>query len=114
MSLHPDVLTDLVILYHAGEASQASRALLEEEAIHNAALAAALAAGPRLMQPIGAAPMMKEREVMIRVRRHYRIRAVVIIVLVVALVAVWSILRTPGSPPRGRGLPDTRAVPEGK
>ena len=32
MNLHPDVLTDLTILYHAGEASQASRTLLEDAA----------------------------------------------------------------------------------
>ena len=43
MTLHPDVFTDLVILYHAGEASQESRELLEKEAQQNPALAAALA-----------------------------------------------------------------------
>ena len=41
MTLHPDVLTDLVILYHAGEASLATRALLEAEAAVNPALQAA-------------------------------------------------------------------------
>ena len=44
MTLHPDVLTDLVILYHAGEASQATRSLLETEAAANKELAAALRA----------------------------------------------------------------------
>jgi len=47
MNLHPDVLTDLVILYHAGEASEASRALLEEEAARNPRIAAALQTMPR-------------------------------------------------------------------
>jgi hypothetical protein len=37
MTLHPDVLTDLVILYLAGEASQATRELLEAEAVSNPA-----------------------------------------------------------------------------
>ena len=47
MSLHPDVLTDLVILYHAGEASEASRSLLEDEATRNPRIAAALQTMPR-------------------------------------------------------------------
>lgn len=56
MNLHPDILTDLVILYHAGEASEASRALLETEAQGNPKLAAALAAPPRGVPhlPVGA------------------------------------------------------------
>ena len=46
MTLHPDILTDLVILYHAGEASEASRKLLEEGAARNPRVAAALATPP--------------------------------------------------------------------
>ena len=41
MTLHPDVLTDLVILYHAGEASEASRRLLGAEARRNPRFASA-------------------------------------------------------------------------
>lgn len=47
MTLHPDILTDLVILYHAGEASEASQKLLEEEAARNPRVAAAFATPPR-------------------------------------------------------------------
>lgn len=47
MTLHPDILTDLVILYHAGEASLATRIFLETEARANPHLAGALAAPPR-------------------------------------------------------------------
>jgi len=52
MTLHPDILTDLVILYHAGEASQATRELLETEAATNPGVAKALAAPPRPMAPL--------------------------------------------------------------
>jgi len=94
MTLHPDILTDLVILYHAGEASQASRELLEEEAMQNPALAAALAARPRVMPPLETAPMIPEREVLKRVRRHYMYRALLAICLAVALLAVFAVLRS--------------------
>jgi hypothetical protein len=94
MTLHPDVLTDLVILYHAGEASQASRELLEREALQNPALAAALAARPRVMLPIETAPMISEREVLKRVRRHYMYRALLAVCLAVALLAVFAVLRS--------------------
>ena len=90
MTLHPDVLTDLVILYHAGEASQASRELLENEAKSNPALAAALAAPPRVMQPIDAIPMTREQEALKRVRQHYLYRALIAVGLALALVAVFS------------------------
>jgi ferric-dicitrate binding protein FerR (iron transport regulator) len=93
MTLHPDVITDLVILYHAGEASQASRELLEKEAQQNPAIAAALAARPRIMQPIEAAPMIQEREVLKRVRQHYLYRALMAIGLVLALIAMFSLVR---------------------
>jgi branched-subunit amino acid ABC-type transport system permease component len=94
MTLHPDVLTDLVILYHAGEASQASRELLEKEALQNPAVAAALAARPRVMQPIEAAPMISEREVLKRVRRHYLYRALVAIGVALALITIFAIVRS--------------------
>jgi hypothetical protein len=94
MTLHPDILTDLVILYHAGEASQASRELLEKEATQNPALAAALAARPRVMPPIETAAMMGEREVLKRVRQHYLYRAFFAVCLALALVAVFAVFRS--------------------
>lgn len=94
MTLHPDVLTDLVILYHAGEASQASRELLEREALQNPALAAALSARPRVMPPIEMAPMIREREVLKRVRQHYRYRALLAICLALALIAIFALVRS--------------------
>ena len=120
MTLHPDVFTDLVILYHAGEASQASRELLEKEALQNPALAAALAARPRVMPPIEMGPMIPEREVLKRVRQHYLYRAILAICLALAfLITIFAVVRntdrpTPGSshvsgdtPPR-----NTKATPE--
>jgi ferric-dicitrate binding protein FerR (iron transport regulator) len=118
MTLHPDVITDLVILYHAGEASQASRELLEKEAQQNPAIAAALAARPRIMQPIEAAPMIHEREVLKRVRRHYLYRAVLAICVALALIAIFAVIRserpTLGSSHVSGGAPskDTKATPE--
>jgi len=94
MSLHPDVLTDLVILYHAGEASQASRELLEKEAMQNPVLAAALAARPRMLPPLETTPMIPEREVLKRVRRHYMYRALLAICIAVALLFVFAVLRS--------------------
>ncbi len=93
MTLHPDVLTDLVILYHAGEASQASRELLENEARSNPTIAAALAAPPRVMQPIDAAPMTREQEALKRVRQHYLYRALIAFGLALAFVAILSFVR---------------------
>ncbi|MBM3752976.1 MAG: hypothetical protein FJW38_03250 [Acidobacteria bacterium] len=81
MTLHPDILTDLVILYHAGEASQASRTLLEEEARRNAQLAAALAAAPRAMAALPASGV-EERRVLRKVRSRY---------LVLAFATVWCL-----------------------
>jgi len=94
MTLHPDVITDLVILYHAGEASQASRDLLEKEAQQNPAVAAALAARPRIMQPIEVAPMFHEREALKKVRLHYMYRALIAIFIVLALIALYGLLRS--------------------
>jgi hypothetical protein len=102
MTFHPDILTDLVILYHAGEASQASRELLEKEAMQNPALATALATRPRVMPPIEAAPMITEREVLNRVRRHYLYRASIAICVALVLLIAFAVLRSekrkPGSP----------------
>jgi len=63
MNLHPDVLTDLTILYHAGEASQASRALLEDAAKNDAKLAAALAAPPRMAALPSVVPDVQRRAI---------------------------------------------------
>ena len=94
MTLHPDVLTDLVILYHAGEASQASRELLEKESQQNPALAAALAARPRVMPPIEMAPMIREQEVLKRVRQHYLYRALLAICVALVLIAIFAVVRS--------------------
>jgi hypothetical protein len=118
MTLHPDVLTDLVILYHAGEASQASRELLEKEALQNHALAAALAARPRVMPPIEMAPMIREQEVLKRVRQHYIYRALLAICLALVLIAIFALVRserrTPGSSHVSGDAPPktTKATPE--
>ena len=72
MTLHPDILTDLIVLYHSGEASQASRALLEEEAARNPQIAAALAAGSRTIPLLPASPAPDERKVLRRVRLRYQ------------------------------------------
>ena len=117
MTLHADVLTDLVILYHAGEASLASRELLENEAMHNPSLAAALAARPRAMPPIETAPMIPEREVLKRVRRHYMYRAVLAICLALVLLVAFAVLRNekrnPGSSSVSGDAPhsDSKAPP---
>ena len=73
MTLHPDILTDLIILYHAGEAPQASRALLEEEAARNPQIAAALAATSPKPAPLPAYPAPDERKVLRRVRLRYQV-----------------------------------------
>lgn len=73
MTLHPDILTDLIILYHAGEASQASRALLEEEAARNPQIAAALAATSPKAAPLPAYPAPDERRVLRKVRLRYQV-----------------------------------------
>src|SRR5262245_25443611 len=93
MTLHPDVLTDLVILYHAGEASQASRELLEKEAQNNPVIAAALAAQPRMMQPINVEPKLDEREVLAKVRRHYLYNALTAVGIIVAFLAMFALVR---------------------
>lgn len=82
MTLHPDVLTDLVVLYHVGEASQASRALLEEEATRNPQIAAALAAGPRPMAPLPVSSEIQEGKVLRKVRLRYQ---------VISFGAVWML-----------------------
>lgn len=92
MTLHPDILTDLVILYHAGEASQASRELLEKEALQNPRVAAALAAQPRMIPAIALEAHVDEREVLERVRRHYLYQALTAIGTVLAFVAMWLIV----------------------
>jgi hypothetical protein len=93
MTLHPDVLTDLVILYHAGEASQASRELLEKEALQNPMIAVALAAPPRSMQPIALEPRIGEREVLEKVRRHYLYQTLTAIGIILAFLAMFALVR---------------------
>lgn len=97
MTLHPDILTDLVILYHAGEASQASRALLEQEAARNPQIAAALAARPMPMAPLPAELPSAERKVFRRVRLRYQALSFAAVWLL-ALVAVVALPRLASSP----------------
>lgn len=72
MTLHPDIVTDLISLYHAGEASEATRALLEEEASRNPRTAAALAAIAPTTSPLPACPAPDERRVFRKVRLRYQ------------------------------------------
>jgi hypothetical protein len=72
MTLHPDVFADLLVLYHAGEASQASRALLEQEAARNPEIAAALTARSRTLPEFPASPALDERKVFRKVRLRYQ------------------------------------------
>ena len=39
MTLHPDILDDLLVVFHAGEASEATRTLLEQRAVEDSAFA---------------------------------------------------------------------------
>ena len=93
MTLHPDVLTDLVILYHAGEASQATRSLLETEAAANKELAAALAAPPRQVAPLPAAPQDAGRVALREISRLYRHRNLLVAVIAALLLILISALR---------------------
>lgn len=93
MTLHPDVLTDLVILYHAGEASQATRSLLEAEAAANPQLAAALAAPPRQAVPLPAAPQDAGRVAIREISRLYRHRNLLVAVIAALLLILISALR---------------------
>ncbi|MBM3787140.1 MAG: hypothetical protein FJW30_22515 [Acidobacteria bacterium] len=83
MTLHPDILTDLVILYHAGEASQATRTLLEERAASDPAIAAALQAPPRIPSPLPAAPKPDHRLALRSARNH--------ILAIAAVLAVFAV-----------------------
>ena len=93
MKLHPDILTDLVILYHAGEASQATRSLLETEAVASKELAAALAAPPRQAVPLSAAPQDAGRVALREIGRLYRHRNLLVAVVVGLLLILISALR---------------------
>jgi hypothetical protein len=93
MTLHPDVLTDLVILYHAGEASQATRSLLETEAVTNPHLAAAIAAPPRQVAPLPAAPQDAGRVALREISRLYRHRNLLVAVIAALLLILISALR---------------------
>jgi len=87
MTLHPDILTDLITIYHAGEASQASQALLEQEAARDPKVAAALAAPPRAIPLLPDRLGYDERKVLRRVRTRYQAMSFGI-VWTLALVAV--------------------------
>jgi ferric-dicitrate binding protein FerR (iron transport regulator) len=87
MKLAPDVYTDLVILYHAGEASQATRRLLEEEAQSNPAVAAALRAVPRTIAPLPAAPQADHRRALRSARNHFAL----LVAYLVCLFALGAI-----------------------
>lgn len=97
MTLHPDILTDLVILYHAGEASQASRALLEEEAVRNPQIAAALTARPMPVAPLPTVLPAAERKVFRKVRLRYQALTFAAVWLL-ALLAVVALPYLASSP----------------
>ena len=90
MTLHPDILADLIVLYQAGEASQASCALLAEEAARDPKIAAALAASPRTIPPLPASPASSERKVLRKLRLRYQAISFAVVwtsvLLVVALL----------------------------
>ena len=88
MTLHPDILTDLVILYHAGEASQATRELLETEAVTNPQVAQALAAPPRPPAPLPLEPPDTLRVALRDIRLLFRRRLYFATGAVVGLLAL--------------------------
>ena len=98
MKLHADILTDLVILYHAGEASQASRALLEEEALHDPQIAAALTATARNIPQLPVSPALHERKVLRKVRTRYQVMAFGLVwTLALLAIALFPHLAPPGA-----------------
>lgn len=97
MSLHPDVLTDLIILYHAHEASEATRALLEEEGTHNPRVAAALAATPQPFHPLAVHSPDMHRRVIHEIRGTFRFR-MIFFLWTIALV-VLALFKPPGATP---------------
>lgn len=96
MNLHPDILTDLVILYHAGEASQATRELLESEAATNPDVAKALAAPPRPMAPLPPDPpnilrvALRDIRILFRRRLYFATGAVGLLVLAVSVPQIFK------------------------
>ena len=100
MTLHPDILTDLVILYHAGEASLASRSLLEEEAARNPQIAAALAATPGTIPPLPVCSAPEERKVLRKVRLRYQ----AITFAIVWMLILLSVALLPRFVSTGAGL----------
>ena len=91
MTLPPDILTDLVILYHAGEASQATRDLLETEAATNPQVAQALAAPPRPAAPLPLEPpdtlraALREIRLLLRRRLYFTTGAVGLLALALSV-----------------------------
>ena len=100
MTLHPDILTDLVILYHAGEASLASRSLLEEEAARNPQIAAVLAATPGTIPPLPVCSAPEERKVLRKVRLRYQ----AITFAIVWMLILLSVALLPRFVSTGAGL----------
>ena len=96
MTLHPDILTDLVILYHAGEASQATRDHLETEAATNPQVAQALAAPPRPAAPLPLDPpdtlraALRDIRVLFRRRLYFATGAVGLLVLAVSVPQIFK------------------------
>lgn len=72
MNLHPDVISDLITLHQLGEASEATKQLLEQEAPQ--ALKRAGLNAPALT----AAPPNAQLESVRRLRRHMRMRSIFI------------------------------------
>jgi hypothetical protein len=95
MNLHPDVLTDLVILYHAGEASEASRTLLEEEATRNPRVAAALRTTPRAMAPLPIAAPDVHRRVLHDINSALYIRLIFSVVAIAAVLILLALFLPP-------------------
>lgn len=61
-TLHPDILEDLASLYLSGDASPATRALLEDHARANPAFAARLHSAQHLTLPTPPAPLSEDAE----------------------------------------------------
>jgi len=97
MNLHPDVLTDLVILYHAGEASEASRALLEDEAKRNPRVASALLTMPRAVSPLPVHPPDVHRRALHDINRALYVRLIFSVVGVSAALIFLAMIFPPTS-----------------
>ena len=77
MKFHPDVFEDLLTLYNAGEASAATRALVEEQLAADPDLARRVAAGAAdpPLPAVAPAPSTAEKQSVERTRRLLRVRS---------------------------------------